>query len=108
MMGFDGDAFDEDEPMTDRQRSRVIDDLSQWKVEYEEFDFSDEELNRWRAYLADMDDEELQDTWRGCVGEWLCTRSDLSHDPDAETFVEQQLEKVIAGDDTEYGFVVAV
>lgn len=97
----------DEEPLADNQRKQLIDDLGKWKVEYEDFDISDEELAQWENHLKEMDDDELRSTWRSCVGEWLCHRSNLHGDElDGEEWVEQQFRKLLNGEQTDYGYCV--
>ena len=87
-------------------RQRVIDDLVRWKIECERFGIDDEEIAAWREQLKEKDDAELAATYRGTVGEWLCSRSDLDFGGlDAGEFVDEQYERLLDGRETDYGYV---
>lgn len=94
----------------------LIQDIVNWKTE-ESIAFGEEFQNEeeYREMLQEMSLEELKQHWRTTVGEWLTSRSDLhgtfierrkagEFDGDFEDFVEAQLDKVIAGESTDYGY----
>ena len=105
-MTGNGDADGGDGP-SENGRRRVIEDLVRWKIEYERFEIGDGEIAAWRDHLEAKDDDELAATYRGTVGEWLCSRSDLDFGGlNGGEFVDEQYERLLDGRETDYGYIV--
>lgn len=85
--------------LNEGQRSRIINDVANWKSEYEMgTDFSSEQLQEYVDELKELSDEELKKWWASTVGEWVAHRADCDH-PDEE------LEKLLNGEETGYGYL---
>lgn len=97
---------------TDPERARIIRDIARWKVELVEVGggghFSYEKLQQFVDSLRDQNDADLVEFWRGTVGEWVCSRHDVDFGDDPEEFLNDQLDKVAAGEELAYGYVVDV
>jgi hypothetical protein len=118
------------------ERDRIITDIMHWKCELEtDHDFPPEEFQAFVDKLRSMDDPELKEFWEEHVGEWLASRDDLTFETDPEkpkildwhevlraslngsnhsdvsdfdAWLEMQFEKLINGEQRDYGYVVNV
>jgi hypothetical protein len=121
---------------SDRERNRIITDIMHWKCELEnDQDFPPEKFQAFVNKLRSMDDAELKGFWKDHVGEWLASRDDLNFEPETEKlkivewhdvltaslngveppesgdfddWLDSQFEKLISGEQTDYGYVVNV
>lgn len=96
---------------TREERFHILKDIARWKAELHMNDSI--EHRKYRAYLkeaAQCNDEELKRWWDGNVGEWVASRGDLNIPPskDIETWLDEQFNKLIQGEDVEYGYVIGV
>lgn len=99
--------------LTADERRHVIRDIANWKVELEHTggrSFSDDELDDYIEELADTPDDDLESWWYGSVGEWVASRQDMPVPEEMafEDWLDHQFEKLKAGEETPWGYVVEV
>jgi len=97
-------------------RKEIIEDILNWSHERELIDGKELNINEARAELERLNNDELQECWRSSVGEWVANRNDVyrtfeqkqeagEFNGDFDAFIEHQLEKVKAGEPTDYGYL---
>lgn len=95
--------------LTQKHRTRVIQDIGHWKCELERHsDFGRDQLDQFIEVLEEKDDDELIHCWETTVGEWIASRDTLPRPEFVEfdTYLQVQFGKLVAGYETDYGFVV--
>jgi hypothetical protein len=118
------------------ERNRIIADIMHWKCELMmDREFPPEDFQCFVEKLRELDDAGLKKFWEEHVGEWLASRSDLDMDvstvdnrivdwheclsagvtgeeptnkTDFDEWLDNQFQKLVNGQDTDYGYVVSV
>lgn len=102
--------------LTDAQRSRIIDDIINHESESRDIsneEYTPEDIEDDREWLESEGDAELISIWEGRVGEWVCSIGSespgffdawLDVEGQYEDPAEWQLEKLLAGEDLDYGY----
>lgn len=96
--------------MDDKERARVIRDLTRWKAECEQTggrDFSPEDLSEYVKSMDNMSDIKLEDAWYSNVGEWVLSRRDLDIPDDYEKWLDKQFDNIKSGENIEYGYLAS-
>jgi hypothetical protein len=104
-----------------REIDYLIEDIVNWKIELEEVggggEFSGEDIDDLADELESMNKRDLLNRWRGSVGEWVASRDDVAREwerfeeensdeaSEYDNLVEWQLEKLLSGKRTDYGYV---
>ena len=94
-----------------KERTRIIRDIAHWKQEYElDNRFEQSEFEQFVELLHSKDDAALRDLWYRTVGEWLLHRESLPWPArvENEAYLDIQFGKLLAGLETDYGFVVSI
>lgn len=103
------------------KRDYLIEDIINWKIELEEVggggEYTDKNIENLVQELEKLSETQLLDRWRHSVGEWIASRSDVNREWDKfceekpskaseyDNLVEWQLEKLVNGKDTDYGYI---
>lgn len=103
----------EDVEFSATERTRIVRDVMHWKTELERgsgSEFDNEKFGEYLAMLQDFDDAKLMKHWYQTVGEWLTSYDYLSppRGIEYEAYIDVQFGHLLAGNSTDYGFVVSV
>ncbi len=83
----------------DKRKEKVIADIINWKIEYEDFKITEEELKKFIKKLENLNFIQLKDYWFATVGNWLLSRDKFN----SEEEIKEQFDKIIK-DEQDYGY----